>query len=233
MIGAGQLLVMNPSGAYRKHWSADSAQLILRLDRRAIERRIAADLGLDRVQPVSFAFAPIAAERAPSLVRFVDSICRDLDAAGPGLAHPHVRAHAEGTLAALVLSSLEHSYSAAYRGEKQTSSAAPACVRRAEDFARTHACESIGLDEIAQAAGVSTRTLHKAFRHFRETTPLAFLKSVRLDTARGELARAAAEGRSVADVALACGMPHLGKFARDYQARFGEKPSETRRRARV
>jgi AraC-like DNA-binding protein len=232
-IGAGSLMAINPSLGYRKRWSAECAQLILRLDRRAIERRIASDLGIDCRRPPAFAFEPMEMRGALPLVRFVDSMCRDLDEAGPGLAHGFVRTHAESTLLALVLSSLEHNYSAAYRGEDGISGPAPACVRRAEDYARAHAGAPIGVDDMALAAGVSARTLHRAFRTFRDTTPLAFVKTLRLDQTRQELARAAQDGRSVADVAMACGLTHLGKFARDYRARFGESPSETRRRGHL
>ena len=49
---------------------------------------------------------------------------------------------------------------------------------------------AIGLADVASAAGVSSRALQKAFRRFRDTTPMAHLRALRLDLARSELARA-------------------------------------------
>ena len=59
---------------------------------------------------------------------------------------------------------------------------------------------------------------------------MGFLREQRLLQARQKLERAASTGESVTDIALGCGFNHLGKFAQIYRARFGETPSETRRR---
>jgi AraC-like DNA-binding protein len=56
---------------------------------------------------------------------------------------------------------------------------------------------------------------------------MAYLRSIRLELARAELAKAGRLSSSVAAAAHASGFAHLGRFARDYQARFGELPSET------
>jgi transcriptional regulator GlxA family with amidase domain len=56
---------------------------------------------------------------------------------------------------------------------------------------------------------------------------MAYLRSTRLELARAELVKAGRQGGSVATVANALGFGHLGRFARDYEARFGELPSHT------
>ena len=69
-----------------------------------------------------------------------------------------------------------------------------------------------------------------------ETSDLsqAYLRAMRLELARADLANGGREGgSSVAAVANACGFRHLGRFARDYRMRFGELPSETLQRASV
>jgi transcriptional regulator GlxA family with amidase domain len=104
---------------------------------------------------------------------------------------------------------------------------APFFVRRAEQFIEEHACDAIALDDLAGVAGVSARALQMGFRRFRDTTPLAYLRSIRLELARTELAKAGQQRGSVATVANAFGFGHLGRFARDYERRFGELPSQT------
>ena len=56
---------------------------------------------------------------------------------------------------------------------------------------------------------------------------MAYLRIIRLELARAELAKAGLQGGSVATVANAFGFGHLGRFARDYEALFGELPSHT------
>jgi AraC-like DNA-binding protein/TolB-like protein/tetratricopeptide (TPR) repeat protein len=84
------------------------------------------------------------------------------------------------------------------------------------------------VDELAVACGVARRTLYKHFRQFLGTTPLAFVRTLRLDRARQELLRGTAA--SVTEVATGCGFAHLGRFAALYRERHGETPSATQRR---
>lgn len=74
--------------------------------------------------------------------------------------------------------------------------------------------------------GVSRRTLQNAFHRVLDMSPLAYIKAVRLKQARECLKQA----QSVTDAATACGFWHFGHFAHDYQALFGERPSDTLRR---
>jgi transcriptional regulator GlxA family with amidase domain len=55
------------------------------------------------------------------------------------------------------------------------------------------------------------------------------LREMRLDRVRAELqASAGVSGSGVREVAQRYGFLHLGHFAAQYRARFGERPSETR-----
>jgi transcriptional regulator GlxA family with amidase domain len=100
---------------------------------------------------------------------------------------------------------------------------------RAERFIEENAAKAIGLANVASAGGVSARALQMAFRRFRDTTPMAHLRALRLDMARAELARAARDGGPVASIGLAHGFGSLSRFAVDYKARFQESPLDTLR----
>jgi TolB-like protein len=56
--------------------------------------------------------------------------------------------------------------------------------------------------------------------------PMAFLRDLRLGRARQELLRASG-GASVTDIARRSGFNHVGRFATQYRARYGESPSAT------
>jgi AraC-like DNA-binding protein len=107
----------------------------------------------------------------------------------------------------------------------------PADLVRALAWLRGHLSEPVDLDGLALAAGVRPRTLETHFRMFLGTTPLGWLRRMRLAHARRELERASADA-TVTDVALASGFNQLGRFSANYRIVFGEAPSITLRRSR-
>ena len=109
--------------------------------------------------------------------------------------------------------------------------ALPADLVRVIDWLRGHLAEPINLERLAAMAGVRPRTLEAHFRSFLGTTPLGWVRRMRLANARRELERGRAHAR-VTDIALANGFNQLGRFATDYRSVFGEAPSMTLRRGR-
>lgn len=81
-------------------------------------------------------------------------------------------------------------------------------------------------EEIAAAVGVSGRFVNLCFNAVYGTSLHRTLRLRRLAEARRRLV-AGGEGLLVKQVALDLGLWHFGRFARDYQALFGETPSET------
>ena len=105
----------------------------------------------------------------------------------------------------------------------------PGFVRRAKAFIFEHFNEDISLDQIAAAAGVSSRSLFRGFKHYVGASPMSVLKQRRLEAAHDELLTAD-PSKSVTNIAHHWGFAHVGRFAREYRRRFGEKPSETLRK---
>ncbi|NUU24784.1 MAG: AraC family transcriptional regulator [Streptomycetaceae bacterium] len=111
--------------------------------------------------------------------------------------------------------------------------AVPAPVLRALEFCREHAHEQLAVADIAGAAGMSVRRLQAAFRTHLGTTPVEYIKQVRLAGVHADLQRiaAGASHETVTDVALRWGFTHLGRFSGTYRAEFGRLPSQTARSA--
>jgi AraC-like DNA-binding protein len=85
--------------------------------------------------------------------------------------------------------------------------------------------------DLAATAGLSARALQEAFRRHLGTTPLGYVREVRLRRAHEDLIRAGADsGATVAEVAYRWGFGNLGRFARVYADRYGRHPCETLRR---
>lgn len=102
---------------------------------------------------------------------------------------------------------------------------APRSLRRALDYLHGHYAEDIRLDDIARATDQHPRTLQIAFQRSLGTSPMAYLRDIRLDTAKYHLSRRVNRPR-VSEIAYDCGFSHLGRFSKDFRVRFGHAPSE-------
>lgn len=105
----------------------------------------------------------------------------------------------------------------------------PGFVRRAEELMHAQLSAPLRLIDIAEAAGVPVRTLCDGFLHFRQTSPMQYLKQLRLERARQAILESPSDVR-IASIALDCGFSHLGRFAISYRERFGELPSDSVRK---
>lgn len=91
-----------------------------------------------------------------------------------------------------------------------------------------HADEAMSVARLAEIAGCSVRTLQSLFRYYRQTTPLAALRRVRLERVRAELADPYQKA-SVATIARKWHFGNPARFAAEYREMFGENPSDTLR----
>ena len=101
-------------------------------------------------------------------------------------------------------------------------------MRRAIAFIDTNASTDVDLADIAAAAYVSPRALQYAFQRHLGTTPMAYLRRVRLDAAHHQLQAAdPTRGDTVTAIAARWGFAHLGRFAAAYHRTYGQPPSTT------
>ncbi|PVE23030.1 AraC family transcriptional regulator [Microvirga sp. KLBC 81] len=107
------------------------------------------------------------------------------------------------------------------------SAVAPFYVKRAEAYIEAHFSEPLSLADIAAHARVSARSLQNGFQSFRGMTPMAFLRSVRLQHVHRALLAADPAAATVTEIALACGFGHMGEFGTLYKRTFGETPKQT------
>ncbi|MEU3727597.1 helix-turn-helix domain-containing protein [Streptomyces sp. NPDC031705] len=108
-----------------------------------------------------------------------------------------------------------------------TRDATPDVVRRAVAFIESRPAGEIGLAEMATAAGVTPRALQYAFRRHLGTTPMAYLRRVRLALAHADLVAADPSRDTVAAIAGRWGFHHQGRFSAAYRAAYGVAPRHT------
>jgi|GEM_PF-600469 len=102
-------------------------------------------------------------------------------------------------------------------------------LARAKAYMYANFDRSLAATDIAAAAEVSVRTLQEAFQRQEHSTPMAYLRDLRLEKARLGLQLADARETSVAAVAHSCGFRHMGRFSGAYFATYGEYPGDTLR----
>jgi AraC family transcriptional regulator, ethanolamine operon transcriptional activator len=104
-------------------------------------------------------------------------------------------------------------------------------IRLAMDFVEQHDCESLSVEQLATAAGVSERTLRDAFLSYFGLPPVQYLNRRSLHQIRKALLAADPSTATVTDIATQFGVWQFGRLARDYRFLFGELPSETLHRS--
>jgi AraC family ethanolamine operon transcriptional activator len=102
--------------------------------------------------------------------------------------------------------------------------------RLVDEFLSDTAAEIRSSAEIADAVGVTIRTLHNAMTAVKGISLQKFMMLNRLWSVRTALLRAGPEDL-IKTIALDHGFWHLGRFSRTYRAFFGESPSDTVRRS--
>lgn len=96
------------------------------------------------------------------------------------------------------------------------------------DFISANLRREPSLEEIAQAANFSAFHFHRIFKAATGETVLGFVRRLRLERAGNRLLADSRE--DITSVALECGFSSSQNFAKAFRARFGESPSEFRRR---
>jgi AraC-like DNA-binding protein len=153
---------------------------------------------------------------------YVHEALQGLDTA---LAHPLVLAGAIDAIAGTALATFPHNSDPL--GDPLRL-AWPAAIRRAAAYIDAHPDRPITLSDIAAAAAISVRTLQSGFQRHLGTTPMLYLRQVRLAHAHDDLQNAdPTHGDDVATIARQWGFGHLGRFAGYYRAAYGRSPSHT------
>lgn len=144
---------------------------------------------------------------------------------------PLLHGAAARLLAATALSAFPNNAVHEPTGEERRD-AHPAALRRAIRFIDENAHLDISAAQIAAAAHVTIRTLQVAFRRHLDTTPMAYLRRVRLDHAHRDLLLADPATATVSAVAARWGIMGHSRFTSLYRAAYGVTPSSTLRRSR-
>ncbi|NUP28290.1 MAG: helix-turn-helix transcriptional regulator [Nocardia sp.] len=188
------------------------------LDRLAATEGPARPIRLSSHRPVS----PAANRQLTAVITHLQRVATDPATA----ASPLLAATGADYLAATVLATMPTT-AVTEPAAADRRDAHPETVRRAVAYLESHLHEDVTITEVAAAAFVTPRALQLAFRRHLGTTPLRYLRRLRLAGAHDELrAAVAGDGQTVTTIAHRWGFAHPGRFAIAYRSHYGRPPSE-------
>ncbi len=200
------------------------------IDHGDMEDLVSTWIGRKPRRPIRFAHShPYSEAKVASFASMVKFLARELNRPGGLMDAPAALASMEEAAIAAILFGLESNLREEW--EVPAPDAGSGLVRRLEDYLAAHAADPIDMATVARETGYSARSIYRAFRRYRDYSPMEFLRTVRIRAARKRLL-AGRPNDNVTSIALDCGFPHLGRFSQEYSKRFAETPSETLRRSR-
>lgn len=104
-------------------------------------------------------------------------------------------------------------------------------VRRVHDYVIEHPEAPVDVLSLCAQLRVSRRTMQNSFQSVVQTSPLHYVRSLRLSQVRRMLLDTRQADLPIGDAAAHWGFIHLCHFANAYKAQFGELPSTTARRS--
>ena len=221
--------VLNPHQPTTMIWEEGTRQILVQIDRRAMQDHLSEQLGSSADRPLTFTGALDLTHGAGAALRhLVLYLVAEADASKAPIGAGLMGRAVESAILSGLLEAHQHDY-AAHLGRRR---AAPRSrhMRLAEGYIEAHLDQPLTLEDIAAAAGISPRGLQLAFRQHRGTTPLGFWRDRRLALAHADLL---AGSDSVTEVALRWGFAHFGRFSTAYRDRYGLSPRDTLRAGRA
>lgn len=222
--------VLSPPRRVVIHRSGGSGIMIIKASRDTLEARIRETIGRPLKERLTFDSGVDLANGAGAQARrmfqfYADEFHQNRSI----LKYPLSRAAVDDVFLSTLLS-LPSNYSDEL-GRDQQQYVAPGIVRLAEEFIEANASMPIRISQVLKQSGCTRSSLYRAFRQFRGYSPMEFLGECRLKSARSAL-QDPSSSETVTSIALSFGFTHLSRFSQAYFRRFGEKPSETLRKAR-
>lgn len=216
----GELLLINPHDPVDLTYSDDCEKFIVKLPATLLDKTcrdsqwVRPDEGI-RFNPRH------DLQKLDGFIGLLQLMCSEAESAQTV---PHVQEQYTRIIATKLLAMLSSNVSRGLPAEGGAS------FERIVRFIEGHIKQDISVEQLAQLAHSSPRSLYKLFERHTGTTPMGFIRQKKLEQIRASLSDPASRVRNVTEVALDFGFLHLGRFSESYKSAFGELPSDTLRR---
>ena len=214
-------------------WSDDGLPykaLSVSIDKELVEKKVLEFTGKQPIREIVFdPKVDLTTDMGKSFLSLITNAFKLRDQSVSIIDDPQCAALYEDLIISALLVNFSHSHSGHL--EKKAPHSSNKAVGLAEDFMEANSDFALSTSEVAAAAGVSIRSLQRTFSMVKGTTPMRFLKDLRLRRARTRMLTAGLNS-TITQIALMSGFSHLGEFSVEYRKKFGETPTETLSRSR-
>ncbi|MHC1562513.1 AraC family transcriptional regulator [Actinomycetospora sp. C-140] len=217
--------VFGPDAPLTIRFAPDATQYVVKLPKEMLEAHAAKLVGRPLDGSIRFALTfDVRGGPGQALLSTAGFLYAELARPGGLATMPTARHEMESALMTQLLMTIPSQLT-----DQLHPSASPSArtrVREVMEYLDAHPEGDASTADLADRVGVSERALQAGFREVAGMSPMAYLRGVRLDRVHLELST---RGGAVTDVAARWGFFHPGRFAQQYRARFGERPSDTAR----
>lgn len=223
----GRAAVVGPTDPLKQRLSATFEQVVVRIERTALEAHLSDLIGGPLARPLNFRLdMDLVQGYGRSWASLASYWVADANRTTCMLnGHPLLINTFEQNLMTGLLLAQPSNYSAQL--DSPMPAAGSRAVSTAIDLIEGHPEWEHSPASLARAANVSVRSLQKAFRRDLDTSLLEYLRATRLRNAHDHLLTARPDADTVTAVANRWGFAHPGRFSIWYRQQFGESPSQT------
>ncbi|MEU6394340.1 AraC family transcriptional regulator [Streptomyces sp. NPDC046939] len=207
------------------HFSADCSMFCVYFDPHAVRQELEAELEHSVTSPLLLPLSFDCRRQAPLLHDLFQALGAEAAHPTGALTRPQVAERLGAALLTTMLHTTPHQYADALA---TPAPAAPRQIKRVTDAMTANPAHPFPTTELARIAGVSVRSLQRAFRDHHGVTPLTYLRNLRLDRVHSDLHTEQPPGTTLADLAAHWGFFHSSRFAAYYRQRYGTLPSRDR-----
>jgi AraC-like DNA-binding protein len=229
IAGPGTAALYKPEGDASSRWAAGSRILAIRIHRCVVEDALSDSLGRQLTSQIDFTSCiSMRSATTHSWINMLSLFAEQVFSIDSVLNQPMVGLPFVDSLVRGLLLAADHPYRSVVTGTTQVVS--PRVIRAAVELIEGEAHLPLTVSSIAARCHVSVRSLQQDFRRYLGTSPMAYLREVRLRRAHQSLLESDPSATSVASVAYRWGFTNLGRFAAAHAARYDEPPATTLRR---
>jgi len=224
----GKAVMLSPGKPISSIWSSECSEIMFKLNKKTLENHLANLLG--RSLRKNLYFEPeinLNTGFGNTLTEFVGYLLRQADLNSPLFDSSILVKELEKSFMTMVLTCLPNNYSDYL--EQTDSKVLPHYVYNAKKYIDDNLKEDITPAKVIEVCKLPCRSVYEGFQKYLGMTPLNYIKNRRLEKIHNEL-KAYSTKSSITEVAMKWGYRHLGRFSGEYYKRYGEKPSETRKK---
>ncbi len=220
----GDVAVLSPHNDIGIHWQQGSEQLIVKIPHHLLQQHTNDGTGANVFHSPAYRLDPSLSMLWCSMIQQALDLS---DNTGTRLNSTWLE-HFERSMALFLATHQNDAQTDAEPAAEASSGntrASVAALERMEAYIHQRLCAPISLVDLANAAGLSPRSLNALCHKYHGISPMVLLRNVRLDAVRRKLRTC--PDANVTTIALDHGFGHLGRFSAYYRERFGELPRDT------